>query len=453
VHIALEKSFQLPRDGVDPQFQRAMLEPMNGRSDARGQATSEYVALIALVGVMLALAAGLTSGGVAGHVLAGLQRGLCRIAGTTCPRSQPPDADLAPCPVERTTSTESLGGALALVKVGGSGMLTAVRGSDGRVTMTLADGTTAGGEVGLGFALGLGDRHGGVATAGVEASVTSGRSWTLPDAAAARAFAARYGSKETIGGKAVDLVRSGCSILCDAVGWHPHAELPPPDELYMSYGGAAKLAVPFGLVVPHGSVGGLIGARLRRDGSNTWFLQLDGSAGVDLQLEPDAVTLSRQQQTVISYTLDADHRPTQLVVHTVGRDDGRGMLRGARSRVTGSIGAGGARVIELDATLDLHDQENGAAAAALVAALRDPLAVGELRRSATALRERVARAGSIDRRIYALSSSAFELGAKLALGTELGGSFAHTHEGMRLLSADTRLPGLPFLPRDDCRPA
>ena len=39
------------------------------------------------------------------------------------------------------------------------------------------------------------------------------------------------------------------------------------------------------------------------------------------------------------------------------------------------------------------------------------------------------------------------------LGGKLGGAFARTHDGMRLLTAETRLPGLPFLPRDDCRPA
>jgi hypothetical protein len=421
--------------------------------NARGQATSEYVALVALVGVTLALAAGLTSGGVGGHVLAGLGRGLCRVAGTTCPRSQPPDADLAPCPVERTTSGESLGGALALVKLGRSGTLTAVRSSDGRVTVTLADGTTAGGEVGLGFALGLGSRHAAEATAGFEASVASGSSWTLSDAATARAFVGRYGAKATIGGKAVDVARSGCSVLCDAIGWHPHAELPPPDELYMGHGGAAKLAVPLGLATPQGSVGGLIGARLRRDGSSTWFVRLDASAGADLRLEPDTLTPSWQRQTVISYTLDVDRRPVQLIVHTVAQAGGRATLRGTRGRLTGAVGAGGARVTELDATLDLHDRRNGAAAAAFVAALRDPLALAELRRSAAAVRQRVVRAGSVDRRVYALTSSAFELEAKLALGAQLGGSFARTHEGMRLLTAETRLPGLPFLPRDDCRPA
>ena len=75
---------------------------------AGGQATTEYVALVALVAVALALAAGLTSGGVGGQVLAGLQRGLCRVAPVGCPRSEPPRPDLAACPLERRTRRDEL---------------------------------------------------------------------------------------------------------------------------------------------------------------------------------------------------------------------------------------------------------------------------------------------------------------------------------------------------------
>lgn len=419
--------------------------------DARGQATSEYVALVALVAVVLALAAGLTSGGVGGQVLAGLQRGLCRVSGTACPPPPPSLPDLAPCPVERTTSSESLDGAFELVKLGRSGTLIAVRGSDGRVSVTLADGTTAGGEVGLGFKLGTGGRHGVEARAGVTASIVSGRSWTLANASAARAFVDRHGAKATIGGKAVDLVRSGCSILCDAIGWHPHAELPPPDELYMGQGAAAKLEAPLGLATLRASGSGLLGARLRRDGSSTWFLQLDTAVGADVELTPELWAPSLQHQAVVSYTLDAQRRPVELVVHTVARGALGGMLRGARGGRRAGAGAGGALVTEVDATLDLHDPQNRAAAAAFVAALRDPLGLARLKRNAAAVREQIARTGAVDRRTYALSSTAFELGATVALGTQLGGAFVRTTEGMRLLTAETRLPGLPFLPRDDCR--
>jgi hypothetical protein len=163
------------------------------------------------------------------------------------------------------------------------------------------------------------------------------------------------------------------------------------------------------------------------------------------------VAADRARTTVVSYALDARGRPAELVVHTVVRDAGGAALRAGGGRASARGGAGAARVTELDATLDLRDARNRVAASAFVRALRDPLDVRRLQEGALALGDRIARAGVLDRRTYALSSGGLELSAALALGARLGGGFASTHEGMRLLSAETRLPGLPFLPRDDCR--
>jgi hypothetical protein len=321
------------------------------------------------------------------------------------------------------------------------------------VTVSLAEGTAAGAEIGLGFELGASHRHAVEATAGIGASIASGRSWTLPDAAAARAFVARYGGKATLGGEAVDLVRSRCSILCDAIGWRPHAELPPPDELYMSHGGAVKLGAELTGATLRASAGALLGTRLQRDGSSTSFLQLDELAATDLVLPPVRLSPSWQHQTVLSYRRDARRRPLELMLHTVARGGSGAAMQGTRAGWRAGAGVGGGLVRELDARLDLRDPQNRVAASALLAALRHPLARAELRRHAATVRERIARTGVVDRRTYALSSSAFELGAKVALGAQFGGSFGRTRERMRLLRADTRLPGLPFLPRDDCRVA
>lgn len=424
---------------------------MERLSDPRGQASSEYVALVALVGLMLALAAGLTSGGVGGQVLAGLQRGLCRVADVRCPPVQPAAADLAPCPLERTTSAESLTGALEVVDLGRSGTLSAVRGSDGRVTVTLADGATAGGRAGVGLRLGLGRRVGAEATAGLAASVASGRSWTLPDVATARAFVDRYGAKTTIGGKAVDAVRSGCSVLCDAIGWRPHAELPPPDEAYTSRGGEGHLEASIGAASLQATADGLLGTRRRRDGSSTSFLQFDNRLGAVLDVGVATLGARGNAEVVLSYTVDARGRPAELVLGSVVRAGPDGALR--VSRGGHSLGAGAAEVVltELEAKLNLRDPRNRDAARELMEAMRHPFAAGELSSRLGAVRQRIARTGVVDRRTYALTSTAFSLGATVALGGRLGGMFERTSEEMRLLSAETRLPGLPFLPRDDCR--
>jgi hypothetical protein len=421
--------------------------------DAGGQATSEYAALVALVAVALTLAAGITAGGIGGQVLTGLQRGLCRVAGARCTYPQQPHDDLRPCPLERATSGESLEGAFEVVKLGGGATLTAVRGSDGRVTVTLAGQTTEGIEVGVGSKLALGGSRRGEATARVQASNDMSRSWTLPSPAAARAFVERHGSKATVGGKIVDIVRSGCSILCDAVGWRPHAELPPPDEESLGRGAAVWLAASLGPGMLHASEDSLLGASFRRDGGSTWFVRLDTALGARLALGASTLAGSSQGQTVVAYTLDAQRRPTELAIQTVAESDGSGAVRGEHGRATAAIGAGDSLVTELDATLDLHDPQNLAATAAFARALRHPREIGTLDRSVTAVKERILQTGVVNRRTYALSSSAVELGAQLSAGTQLGGSFARTREGMRLLSAETRLPGLPFLPRDDCRAA
>jgi hypothetical protein len=70
-----------------------------------------------------------------------------------------------------------------------------------------------------------------------------------------------------------------------------------------------------------------------------------------------------------------------------------------------------------------------------------------------ALGQRFAAHGEIDRRTYALRSGTVGVSAVVGLGVEVGAGLERTTEGLRLLDAETRLPGLPFLPRDDCRSA
>jgi hypothetical protein len=419
--------------------------------EAAGQATGEYVALVALVAVVLTLAAGLTTGGLGSRVLAGLQRGLCEVTAVRCPPAQRPRDELDPCPVERTTQTESLGGAFEVMTLGGGRALTTVRMSDGRVRIALSDVETIGGATGFGYAIGLGRRHGATATVKIERQFAPGRSWTLPGAGAARAFLERYGAKATVGGRAVDLVRSGCSILCDAIGWRPHAALPPADEVSIDRGLSVRLDGALGPADLGTSSDRVLGARFQRGGASTWYLSFDTAVGAAL-LSAAGLGAERRQHAVASFTLDAGQRPVELSVETVDGTAASGTLQAAR-RVSARADGAVALVTESSATLDLRDPRNLAAAAALWRTLRGGLAPARLLRDAAAVGRRIAREGVVDRRTYALESSATAIGGTLVLGAQLGGGFERTHEGMRLLSAVTRLPGLPFLPRDDCRPA
>jgi hypothetical protein len=415
-----------------------------------GQASGEYVALVAVVAVVLVLAAGLTSGGVGARVLAGLQRGLCTITRHDCPRPAAARADLAACPVARSERSERLGAAVEIARLGVSGTLGAVRLSDGRVVVTLADGADGGGEVGFGLRIALaGHAAGASVRGGVSSTWASGREWTLPDAAAARAFVARYGEKATVAGKLVDELRSRCSLLCDALGWRPHAQLPPPDAVFTESGTTATLAASLGVGETSYADGRVLGVRRGRDGTSTWYVRFDASRAGGLGLPLAGLEHAAARQTVIAYTRDARGRPRTLAIEVAGKSDARGTLRGGEHvRVSG--GAGRAAAVEVEATLDLGIPANAAAAAALVRALvgSDPLVA--LPPALAAVRERIHRAGEVDVRRYALASAATELGARVGLGLELGGSFERTSEGLRLLDAETRLPGLPLLPRDDC---
>jgi len=419
--------------------------------DAAGQATSEYAALVALVASVLALAGGLTSGGAGGAVLAGLQRGLCQVADVRCPQPRRPRDELDPCPLERTTSAESLAGAFELLRLGGGRSLTAVRTSDGRVQIALADVETVGGVIGLGWSIGVGARHGATATAEIERRFAPGRSWMLPNAAAARAFLKRYGAKATVTGRALDAVRSGCSILCDAIGWRPHAALPPADEVSIDRGLSGRLGGTLGVAGAELSDSRMLGARLRRDGGSTWYLGFDATVGAAL-MDAAGLGFERADQAVVSFALDARRRPVELSVQTVRSDATLATLRAGR-RVSARADGAAAYVTESSATLDLRDRRNLAAAVALRRTLAGRLDPARLLRSAAAVGKLIAREGVVDRRTYALSGSSTAIGGTVVLGAQLGGGFERTREGMRLISAQTRLPGLPFLPRDDCRPA
>jgi hypothetical protein len=124
---------------------------------------------------------------------------------------------------------------------------------------------------------------------------------------------------------------------------------------------------------------------------------------------------------------------------------GRGAVRGAGG---GSLDRGA--VVELDATLDLTDPDNLATATALVEALTDVRQLPAIESRIAALGERIDRHGQIDLRAYELNRSASSFGGSLALGLKVGAALDRSSRELRLVDALTRLPGLPFLPRQDC---
>ena len=463
--------------------------------EERGQATHEYVALLAVVAIAITALAGISASGVGASVLRGLQRGVCLVAPGPCPRLVAVRDDLAPCQLRRDDSVERLGETIGIVELGTSQTLKAVRNSDGTVVVTLADGSDVGAvwKVGAGAAAGS-TEVGSKLRAGAGLVWGSGRSWTLPNEAAALDFIARYGDKATTKGRLVDQVRSRCSLLCDAIGWRPHAELPPPDATYEEAGAAARFERLLGRGQVNGQLKGLLGRRVERDGSSTTYVQLDAELLGQLGLPLGAFEGGGAGEGVLSIERAPDGSPRALGVSVAGSGAGRAALAGeagvggrgrggaggragggargggvggsARGRDVGAgargRGAGGGSaeadvlrgaLVELEASLDLTDPANLALASAVVDALGDRASWSDLPRRVGALGERLLSDGQIDLRAYRKSSSAKQIGAEIAAGVALGGGWKRTTTGLELLAAWTRLPGLPFLARDDCRRA
>src|SRR5215218_10372844 len=130
-----------------------------------GQASAEYVALLAVVGVVVAGAAAVGSPpALAARLAAALRHGICRVAGGVCTAGEARLAGLAPCLVHARTDRERLGGRLLVVRLGRGDALLVERRSDGSASVSFTDGATAGGVVGVGLQLPAGLRagiHGG----------------------------------------------------------------------------------------------------------------------------------------------------------------------------------------------------------------------------------------------------------------------------------------------------
>ncbi|HEY4280783.1 MAG TPA: hypothetical protein VGM91_21375 [Conexibacter sp.] len=425
------------------------------RRGEEGQAANEYVALLAIVAVVFVALVGLTEGGIGSQVLDGMRRGICVVAPGPCPRPIPARDELRPCPVERESREDELSETIASVKIGSSGTLSEVRNSDGTVTVTLADGSALGVEWGVGGKVALGHAFGAEATAGASVTWGNGRSWNFPNEAEAQKFVDRYGDKATMTGKLVDEVRSRCSILCDAIGWRPHAELPEPDATNSEGGLVGTLSAAFGEHVD-GNASALLGRRETREGDTTWYLKLSAGLTAKLRLPLPELTGAAGATGVLSYTIGKDGRPLRLSVDLAGEASGRATVRGTTSsRSASGNGAGrlaGGGFVEAEATLDLTDPSLKAVAGDVLDAIveRKPL---ELPGRVAALGDQLGQRAQIDLRVYTLDNNAKQFGGSLGLGVKVGGSFQRTAKNMRLVSAQTRLPGLPFLTRDDCRAA
>lgn len=420
----------------------------------RGQASVEYVAVVALVGIVLAAAAALTTGGLGDGLARGMRRGLCALTGAACPAAAATRAvpDLPACPVARELRSEELGGAAAIVKLGLELGMRVERRSDGSVAIVFADAAKAGLTAGIGAHLEAGPVRAG-ADAGVDGGLifTAGREWRLRDAAAAERFLRRYAAGQEMLGRAWRKVRELC-LVCGLLTDDPPSP-PPPDVRYeaggASLGAHGRVGVGALQSTAEAALAAAIGRRVERGGARTWYLRIDARAAAHAGLIAGLDGLVAGS-AIVGYTTDAGGRPARLEINVAGRAAG---ARGARVP-PGMRRALGLRLqsgtaYEQESALDLSDPAASAAARDLLGALGSggPVAVGE---ALAALARRMRESGFTTVRTWAERGGRAHAGAGLGAGARLDADYANERTRQALTGVATRLPGLGFMPRADC---
>jgi hypothetical protein len=400
----------------------------------RGQATVDYVAILAVVCCAFVAAATVTAvaaPGVANAVLGQFRRALCVVSGGACP--VPPRR---PCTVASTRDVRHVALNLALVRLDDDRTVLRERLSDGTIRLTVAWRGGAGVEVGAGArarvdvrgrARGL-DREVRAGVQGVlgHGEVFYARSEREVDALLRALRRSRLGGGAS---RAREIVVEGGVRGLGRVG----------------VGGARAISGQF-----DGIADAMLGARRDRRSGNLEISFGTGGAGAGLvAIAVGGNVGALDGQAALGLTLDRRRRPVELSLSAAGSVAAGDMLpaglaRPLRLAADPSAAMNGAgRQWELDVRVALTDP---AVAAAWAAFRRAPTSTAAIR----ALGEQLRSHARLDVRSYRLDSSGNEAGAAVGLGLRVGGELEHTIERLRLLSAATRPPFGVWEARVDC---
>ena len=396
---------------------------------SRGQATTEYVALVAVLAVMLAAGLVLAGGfapGVVNAVAGQIRHALCVVGGGACP-----DLRSRPCTVASTRDARHVAVNLVLLRIDHDRYVLREELSDGTIRLTVAR------SGGLGAEGGVGGR----------ASVTvRGRQFGVRDEV-------RAGAQAVLGSGRVYLTRDAreAAALMRALraGRDPAA---PAREVFFEGGARGLAAIGAGSSVAGASLRALgstlAGARRdRRTGDLTLTMISGGSGWGAVTVALGGAVGTADRATALGLTLDRGGRATELSLSAAGSVSAGSALPPGLSRAFGGATAlsanGAGRRWELTARLDLRDP----VAAAAWRRFRDEPASGEaIGLLGAAIRDRA----HLDVRAYRTDSTSSGAAAGVAGGVQLGGEFDHTVERSRLLAARSRPAGGLWERRLDC---
>jgi hypothetical protein len=370
--------------------------------DATGQATNEYTAVLALVAAALVGAGAVVGVGEVGTAVAHTVRtGICIVGGDICRASDAAAAGLEPCTVHDRSDGGGATYSIAWLRLGSSKGLTVAARSDGSVIVTQAERRNAGAGAGVGVeATPLGIEFG--VEGSIDATISSGAAWEFPDAAAAGAFLAgrthppptwRFGDAgEVVSGMA------GAKV-----------------------GGATVTGVEV-------SAAAAAGARVGR-GTTTLYIRTELDSALRAWPVGAIASGPSNGEAVVELTMDGDG-PREIAFRRLGRP------------------AGGDRVVDTVARLDLRDPANRSAAEGVLARrLPWPPAVAD---DLQALVRVAVQRGTVEQSVYDVRDDSTSLDLAVRFGAELGLDVDDVHVQRRLVAASAWTAGSQERLREDC---
>lgn len=395
----------------------------------RGQATVDYLALVAVLAVLLTTALALTGNvgaGIVNAVTAQIRHALCVVSGGRCPDLSP-----RPCTVAGIRDARHFAVNLALVRIDHDRYVLREKLSDGTIRLTVARSGGLGVEAGVGARASVtaNGRPVGAAEdvrAGVQAVGGTGKVYVARDRREADAF--------------MRAIRDG--------------DEPPAAAREVVYeGGLRGLGtVGIGTSIAGGALRALssttVGARRDvRTGDLTLTVSAGGSGWGAMTVALGGPVGGSERATTLGVTLDRHGRTTELSLSAAGGLGAGAALPPGLSRVLGNVtvlnATGAGRRWELAARLDLRDPIAAAAWRRFRADPGDRQAIGLL---GAAIRDR----SHLDVRAYRTDSTSSGVAAGIAGGMQVGGEFDHTVEHSRLLAARSRPAGGLWEQRLDC---
>jgi hypothetical protein len=407
---------------------------------AAGQGSVEYVAILALVAIVMAatVAGGASLGpGVANAVVGGFRHGLCVVTGRACV-----EVAEGPCVVRSTRDARRETLSVLVAQIGSGRVVLREKLSDGRVRLTL-----------------LRQVKGGVtAAAGGTANVKIGKIEIRAASHAEATLAAIVGRGlvyEAADDRQADalikqLKISGSTswdVLRHMVGDEDGQPQPYATSWELGAGGKAEGTLARGEL--SGGAGanaeGAIGRRFdRRTGEQTFYFRLHEGLSVfgDAMLAKASAGL--EGDAILSLTLDRSGRAKELSAVVGGQGEAQ---IGTSGDLATAIGEHTARAStgrwEAEARVSVTDP---ATLAAFAAWRRDPLSADAVRHLGKTLYDR----GRLDVRRYARTAGSDSDGFNASLGVRFGVDVEHDTESLRLLRASTKPPGGLWEPRVDC---